>query len=334
MKKNILITGADGFIGSHLTEKLVNKGYNVTALCSYNSFSNPGWLKHTDSKIKRKIKIVFGDIRDDRIFNNLLKKNKIIFHLAALIGIPYSYDAPKSYLDTNILGTLNLLNAARNNQPEKIIITSTSEVYGSGQYFPMDEKHPLVAQSPYAATKIAADKLSQSFHASFGLPVLIIRPFNAFGPRQSRRAVIPSIIYQAMKSQRVKLGNQYAERDFNYVQDIVEGYFLASTSRTNKYFGHEFNISSGHAVSILKVTEMIGKILNKKIIIDLDKNRLRPKKSEVNKLLGCGKKARKILKWKPKLSGKFKLVDGLKKTIEWYSDEKNINIFADNSYEK
>tara|TARA_X000000950_G_C13896290_1_gene652937 strand:+ start:474 stop:1478 length:1005 start_codon:yes stop_codon:yes gene_type:complete len=334
MKKNVLVTGADGFIGSHLTEKLVSKGFNVTAFCSYNSFSNPGWLKHLNPKIKKKINIIFGDIRDDSIFRNLLKKNKIIFHLAALIGIPYSYDAPKSYVDTNIIGTLNLLNAAKETDVEKILITSTSEVYGSGQYFPMDERHPLVAQSPYSATKIAADKLAQSYYASFGTPILIIRPFNAFGPRQSRRAVVPSIIYQALKNHRIKLGNQFAERDFNFVDDIIEGYYLASTSKTDKFLGHEFNISSGYSISILEITKLIGKILNKKLIIETDKIRFRPKKSEVNKLLGCSKKAGKILGWKPKLSGKIKLAAGIKKTIDWYSDKENMKVFADNSYEK
>lgn len=332
--KNILVTGADGFIGSHLVEKLLSKNYNVTALCSYNSFSNPGWLNFIKKKNSQKLNVVFGDIRDDRIFDKLLKKNKIILHLAALIGIPYSFEAPKSYIDTNILGTLNLLNSALRNRPERIIITSTSEVYGSGQYFPIDEKHPLVAQSPYAASKIGADKLALSYYSAFNLPIVIIRPFNAFGPRQSKRAVIPSIIHQALKKKKIKLGNIFAYRDFNYVDDITEGYLNATRVNIKKIQGEEINLGSSYSISIKEVVNQISSILKKEIIILSDSHRLRPNKSEVNKLMGSNKKAKKLLRWIPKFSGPKKFSLGLKKTVEWYSENYNLPIFSKRSYEK
>tara|TARA_B100001175_G_scaffold317775_1_gene336367 strand:- start:7221 stop:8219 length:999 start_codon:yes stop_codon:yes gene_type:complete len=330
----VLVTGADGFIGSHLVEKLLKNNFKVTALCSYNSFSNPGWLNFIYTKKKRNLDVVFGDIRDDRIFDRLLLKNKIILHLAALIGIPYSFEAPKSYVDTNLYGTLNLLNSALRRNINRIILTSTSEVYGSGKYFPIDEKHPLVAQSPYAATKIAADKLALSYFAAFNLPVSIMRPFNAFGPRQSRRAVIPSIIYQALEKKSITLGNINAYRDFNYVEDITDAYLKATKVNINKIKGEEINIGSNYSVSIKQVANMIKKIVKKDIPIKIDKKRFRPNKSEVNKLMGSNKKAKKLLNWKPKYSGTKNFYNGLKKTVEWYKINNNLPIFSKKSYEK
>ena len=313
----ILVTGADGFIGSHLTEKLITEGYNVTALCQYNSFNSIGNLKYIDKKKLRSVEIIFGDIRDKNFVEKNLKNKRFIFHLAALIGIPHSYESYYSYLDTNVLGTLNILDSVRKNG-SFLIHTSTSEVYGSAQYFPMDEKHPLNAQSPYAATKIAADQLAMSFQRSYDLPITIIRPFNTFGPRQSNRAIIPTIINQSMLGSKfITLGNLNTTRDLTYVLDTVQGFELC-IKNSNKIIGDVINLGSAYDISVKNLANKILKILKSNSKIKIDKNRIRPLKSEVSKLLSSNNLAKKKLNWKPKFSGRNKLDIGLTKTIQWF----------------
>tara|TARA_B100001057_G_scaffold175337_1_gene176011 strand:- start:59064 stop:60062 length:999 start_codon:yes stop_codon:yes gene_type:complete len=324
MKKNIFITGGGGFIGSHLVERCVKLGHKVKILSPYNIDNSWGWMDTFDKRVKKNIEVILGDVNDFNLIKKETKKIDIIFHLAALISIPYSYKSPKSYLDTNIIGTYNILEAARENNIELIVNTSTSEVYGSAQYVPIDEKHPLNAQSPYAATKIAADHLSLSYFKSFNLPVTVLRPFNTFGPRQSQRAAIPAIINQIIDGKKkIKLGNLSAARDFTYVADTVEGYIKLIGNK--KSIGEVINLGTGNSFTIRETLRLICKILNTKVEVILDQKRLRPKKSEVNQLLSNNKKAQKILKWKPSLSGKKGFENGLKKTIEW-SIKNKINI--------
>ena len=268
--KNILVTGADGFIGSHLTEKLVNQGHKVTALSFYNSFGFDGWLH--DVKKSKNLKIVRGDIRDGNFINNITKGHDVVFHLAALISIPYSYESYDAFLNTNVLGTSNILTSAKKNSVKKIIITSTSEVYGSAQLIPIKEDHPLNAQSPYAASKIAADQLSMSFYRSFNLPVTIIRPFNSFGPRQSTRAVIPTIITQALNGNSVKLGNTSTIRDFTYIKDTVDG-FIKSMNKKN-IIGETINIASGYEISIKNLIKLILSLTSSRIKIVKEKKKI------------------------------------------------------------
>ena len=314
MKKNIFITGGGGFIGSHLVERCVKLGHKVKILSPYNIDNSWGWMDTFDKRVKKNIEVILGDVNDFNLIKKETKKIDIIFHLAALISIPYSYKSPKSYLDTNIIGTYNILEAARENNVELIVNTSTSEVYGSAQYVPIDEKHPLNAQSPYAATKIAADHLSLSYFKSFNLPVTVLRPFNTFGPRQSQRAAIPAIINQIIDGKKkIKLGNLSAARDFTYVADTVEGYIKLIGNK--KSIGEVINLGTGNSFTIRETLRLICKILNTKVEVILDQKRLRPKKSEVNQLLSNNKKAQKILKWKPSLSGKKGFENGLKKTI-------------------
>ena len=260
--KKIFVTGADGFIGSHLVEKLVSKGYNVKALSIYNSFNSWGWLESLPNKILKEVEIVSGDIRDEDLINKLTKDVEKIFHLAALIGIPYSYTAPRSYIDTNVIGTLNVLNAAIKNQT-KVIHTSTSEVYGTPQKIPINEKHRLFAQSPYAASKISSDQLALSYFSSFNLPVCVIRPFNTFGPRQSLRAIIPTIITQMLndKAKEIKLGNTHTTRDFSYISDTVDGFF--KTFNKNKIFGEVINLGTGKEISITSIVKIVGELTKK-----------------------------------------------------------------------
>ena len=273
----ILVTGADGFIGSHLTEKLLGLGYKVKALSYYNSFNSVGWLSNINKINLKNLEIISGDIRDFNFLNHHTKAIDIVFHLASLIAIPYSYISPRSYIDTNIIGTHNILECSRINKIKKIIHTSTSEVYGTAQYVPIDEKHPYVGQSPYSASKIAADQLAISYNTSFELPITIIRPFNTFGPRQSTRAVIPTIISQILKnSKEVFLGNQYTTRDFNYVSDVVEAF--AKTINNKKINGKIINIGSGYEIKISDLADLISKIMGKKIKIKFDNKRTRPKK--------------------------------------------------------
>jgi len=324
MKKNIFITGGGGFIGSHLVERCVKLGHKVKVLSPYNIDNSWGWMDTFEKKIKNNVEVILGDVNDFNLIKKETKKIDIIFHLAALISIPYSYKSPKSYLDTNIIGTYSILEAGRENNVELIVNTSTSEVYGSAQYIPIDEKHPLNAQSPYAATKIAADHLSLSYFRSFNLPVTVLRPFNTFGPRQSQRAAIPAMINQIINGKKkIKLGNLNASRDFTYVADTVEGYIKLIGNK--KSVGEVINLGTGASFTIKETLNLICKILKTKVEVLLDQKRLRPKKSEVNQLLSNNNKARKILKWKPTLNGKRGFENGLKKTIEWsIKNKKNI----------
>lgn len=328
--KTIFVTGADGFIGSHLVEKLISKSFNVKALVYYNSFNNYGWIDDIENKIKKKIEIVVGDIRDEKIIRDSLKNCDYILHLAALIGIPYSYISPKSYIDTNVVGTLNLLQAAKDLNIKRLIHTSTSEVYGSPSYLPIDEKHPLLGQSPYSASKIGADQLAMSYYHSFKTPISIIRPFNTFGPRQSARAIIPTIILQILSGRKdIKLGNIFATRDFNYIDDTVDGFLKILNSNSN---GEVINIGSGYDISIENLVEIISKQMSVKVNIIKDNKRVRPKKSEVDRLKANNNKAKKLLGWKPKYLNKQGLIKGLVKTIDWFSKKENLKNYKTDIY--
>lgn len=328
--KSVFITGADGFIGSHLTERLIKK-YRVKALVQYNSFNFNGWLEQEILIKNNNFSIVKGDIRDTQFIKNEIKNVDYIIHLAALISIPYSYKAMNSFIDTNINGTVNILNGAINSKIKKIILTSTSEVYGSAQYVPMDEKHPLNAQSPYAATKISADQLALSYFNSFNVPVTILRPFNTFGPRQSLRAVIPNIITQALQNNTVNIGDISTLRDFNYVQDIVEGF--EKSLKASHILGEVINLGSGFEISIKELVKLVGKILKKKINLNIQKSRVRPNNSEVRRLKACNKKARRLLNWRSYSNNISGLEKYLRETINWYSEKNNIKKFKDKSYQ-
>tara|TARA_B100000795_G_C22803861_1_gene443556 strand:+ start:137 stop:1132 length:996 start_codon:yes stop_codon:yes gene_type:complete len=323
---NIFITGADGFIGSHLTEKLIRKGYNVKSLVLYNSFNSWGWLDHCSLDIKKELEIITGDVRDEYLMRKIInKKIDVVINLAALIGIPYSYRAAKSYIDTNVYGLLNILNAARDSNVKKIIHTSTSEVYGTPQFVPITENHPIIGQSPYSASKIAADQIALSYEKSFKLPITILRPFNTYGPRQSARAVIPTIIAQLLKEKNLKLGSLFPTRDFTYIEDTVDGF--VSSIKNKKNIGEIINIGSGFEISIKELVIKIAKLMGKKFILKSENSRIRPKDSEVKRLFASTKKAKKILKWKPKFSKKIGFEKGLLKTIDWFSDSKNIKLY-------
>ena len=322
-KKSVFITGSEGFIGSHLTEQLIKKGYKVKALVLYNSFNNIGNLEYLDKKLLSDCEILFGDIRDYNLIKQYSKNVDYIIHLAALIGIPYSYSAIESYIDVNIKGTQNLLRASLENQIDYFIHTSTSEVYGTAQYVPIDEKHPLVGQSPYSATKIAADNLVVSFNKSFNQNNLILRPFNTFGPRQSTRAVIPSIILQALNSNKLYLGKIDTTRDFTYVDDTVSA-FLKAMKSPKAFNGQILNLGTGEDFSIKEVISIVSKYLNKKLIVKEEKLRIRPKKSEVLKLISNNKLAQKKINWKPDYSKRKGFERGIISTIEWFKKNKAI----------
>ena len=297
-KQKILVTGADGFIGSHLTEELVRQGYDVRAFVFYNSFNSWGWLDHSPADIKGKFEVFAGDIRDPHGVKEALRGCTVVLHLAALIAIPYSYHSPDTYVDTNIKGTLNILQAARELGVEKVIHTSTSEVYGTAQFVPITEEHPLQGQSPYSATKIGADQLALSFYRSFNLPVAVIRPFNTYGPRQSARAVIPTIISQiASGKKEIKLGALSPTRDFNYVKDTVQGFIAVAGS--DQSIGEVINIGSNYEISIGDLVQTISRLMNTDIEIKTDSQRLRPEKSEVERLWADNSKARRLLGWEP-----------------------------------
>ncbi len=321
--RKVLVTGADGFIGSHLTEKLINLGCEVKALSYYNSFNYWGWLE--DIRNIDSIEVLSGDIRDTEYIRKITKGVDIIFHLAALIAIPYSYHAPQSYVDTNIKGTLNVCLAAKENNC-RLIHTSTSEVYGTAQYVPIDEQHPLQAQSPYSATKIGADALAMSFYHAYNLPVTIARPFNTYGPRQSARAVIPTIIAQALTTtnNQIKLGSLTPVRDMNYVADTVNGFISSAESLDS--IGQVFNFGSGKGIDIGELARSIIRIINPKISILTDEKRIRPQKSEVMKLICNNRKARSVLNWQPE----FSLNSGLQKTIEFV--ESHLNYYKPQIY--
>jgi len=316
--KKILVTGAGGFIGSHLVENLVKYGANVKALVKYNANNNWGWLE--ESEIKNDIEVITGDIRDPFLCNKITKDTNVIFHLAALISIPYSYIAPESYLETNIKGTLNICQAALDNNCEKIIVTSTSEVYGTAQYVPINENHPLQPQSPYSATKIAADSLAMSYYNSFNLPLVIARPFNTYGPRQSARAVIPTIISQiASGMNEIKVGDLSPTRDFNYVEDTCRGFIhLAESEKT---IGEIINIGSNYEISISDTFNLIKDIMKSDVKFVIDKTRIRPDKSEVRRLWCDNTKIYNLTGFKPKYS----INEGLTKTIEWFLNKDNLN---------
>lgn len=331
--KRILVTGADGFIGSHLVEKLCKSSSNVKAMCLYNSFNTCGWLDDIDKDIRQDIEIVLGDVRDKKIVDNLCKNVDIIFHLASLIAIPHSYDSPYSYLQTNAEGTLNIMESSLNNNIEKIVHTSTSEVYGSFDSIPISEDTLNYAKSPYAATKIAADQIAYSYYSSFNLPVSIIRPFNTYGPRQSNRAIIPTIITQVLSNSKIiKLGSLYPTRDFSYIDDTVDGFI--AMAKNNNSIGEIINIGSGYEVSISDLYHIICNIMKKYPKIHKDKTRIRPKKGEVYRLKADNKKAKKLINWQPKYKNKKGIKDGLIKTIEWFSNENNIKKYKTTEYVK
>ena len=321
--KKILITGADGFIGSHLAEKLAKKkNFKVFALVQYNSFGSNGWLENIDLKIRRKISIISGDIRDKKFVSTLTRNKDIICHLAALISIPYSYYSPYAYVDTNINGTLNLLESSLENNVKKFIHTSTSEVYGSAQFTPIDEKHPINAQSPYAATKVAADQLVNSYRDTFGLNTITLRPFNTFGPRQSERAIIPSIINQAMiNDKNIKLGNIDTKRDFTFINDTINAFERAI--KTGKKIDNVINVGTNYSITIKSLAKIIFKILGKNLKILKENRRVRPIKGEVDHLKASNLLAKKKLLWKPNFNGEKGLKKALIITINWYKKNKN-----------
>ena len=323
--KKVLVTGADGFIGSHLSELLVNAGYRVKAFSYYNSFGTYGWIDKLPQRIKNEIEIFYGDIRDPNGVREAVKGVDGIFHLAALIAIPFSYHSPDSYVDTNIKGTLNVLQAARSWDVSKILVTSTSEVYGTAQYVPIDEKHPYQGQSPYAATKIGADRLAESFYRSFDMPISIVRPFNTYGPRQSARAVIPTIIGQLLSgSTEIKLGALSPTRDFNFVLDTVNGFKEIYESQNT--IGEEINICTMNEISIGSLADEIIHQINPSAKIICDEERFRPSKSEVNRLMGSNEKIKRLTNWKPN----YTLEQGICETICWIKD--NLSCYKTDIY--
>jgi NAD dependent epimerase/dehydratase len=326
----ILVTGADGFIGSHVVETLVKSGHDVRAFVLYNSFNSWGWLDESDKAIRDSIDIFAGDIRDPHGVDKAVEKQEVILNLAALIAIPYSYHSPDTYIDTNIKGTLNILQAARRHGVKRVVQTSTSEVYGTAQYIPIDEAHPLHPQSPYAATKVGADQLALSFHASFDVPVGILRPFNTYGPRQSARAVIPTIISQLANKSKVKLGSLSPTRDFSFVQDTANGFLAAAQS--DAIVGQTINLGSGFEISIKETAETIAKLMNTKLELVDDEQRVRPENSEVERLHASIEKAKTLLGWQPELKGLAGFETGLKKTIEWFSNPKNLSRYKADRY--
>jgi NAD dependent epimerase/dehydratase len=320
----ILVTGADGFIGSHLTEMLLEKGHKVIALSQYNSFNNWGWLEGLQHP---NLEIISGDVRDSHFCKHITKDIDIIFHLAALIAIPYSYVAPESYVDTNVKGTLNICQAAKENGVKRILVTSTSEVYGTAKYVPIDEKHPKQPQSPYSASKIGADAMAMSFYNAFSLPVVIVRPFNTYGPRQSARAIIPTIISQiANGAKEIKLGDLTPTRDFNFVKDTCRGFVeLASCDAA---IGQEVNIASNYEISMRDTLELIAKIMNSDVKFVEDEQRLRPANSEVFRLWGDNSKIKALTGFKPE----YDIEAGLRKTIQWFSESKNLEKYKSTIY--
>ena len=330
-KKNILVTGADGFIGSHLTESLVRQGYSVRAFTFYNSFNSWGWLDHCAADVKGNFEVFCGDIRDPYGVKQAMMDCDSVLHLAALIAIPFSYHSPETYVDTNIKGTLNILQAARELGIRRVVHTSTSEVYGTARFVPITETHPLQGQSPYSATKIAADQLAYSFYASFNLPVVIARPFNTYGPRQSARAVIPTIITQIANGHRtIKLGAVSPTRDFNYVQDTVDGFIAALNSDLG--LGEVINFGSNFEISVGDTAQLIAEAMNVEIEIITDEVRLRPENSEVERLWADNAKAKQLLSWQPSHSGRDGFKRGLAKTAEWFSQADNLRGYKADIY--
>jgi len=330
-KKKILVTGADGFIGSHLCEELVRRGYDVRAFVFYNSFNSWGWLDYSDKKIKDSIDVFAGDVRDPYGVRKAIKGCEIVLHLAALIAIPYSYHSPDTYVETNIKGTLNVLQAAKDFGIAKIIHTSTSEVYGTARYVPIDEEHPLQGQSPYSATKIGADQLALSFFKSFNTPVAIIRPFNTYGPRQSARAVIPAIITQIANGKtEIKLGSLHPTRDFNYVSDTVSAFITMAES--DVCIGEVMNIGSNYEISIKETAELIADVMGKTIHIVGEEIRVRPDRSEVERLWASNKKAERLLGWRPVYGAREGFKKGLEITVNWFTNPENLKRYKSELY--
>jgi len=325
--KKVLVTGADGFIGSHLVEGLLEEGCQVKAFVFYNSFNSWGWLDHLPKEKKDAIEIFMGDIRDPNGAREAMKGRAIIFHLAALIGIPFSYHSPDSYVDTNIKGTLNILQAARDLSCERVIVTSTSEVYGTALFVPIKEDHPRQGQSPYAATKIAADYMAESFHKSFNVPVVVARPFNTYGPRQSARAVIPTIITQLLTGKtEIKLGAVHTTRDFVFVEDTVQGFI--EIAKAKDAIGEEINIATKTEISMGELAQKLIQIINPRARVVMDDQRMRPTNSEVERLMGDNAKIKQLTRWQPKYS----FDQGLTETIEWFKDEKRLELYKTEVY--
>jgi len=325
--KKVLVTGADGFIGSHLVERLLEEGCKVKAFCYYNSFNSWGWIDSFPKEKINQLEIFTGDVRDPNGVREAMKGCDVVFHLAALIAIPYSYHSPDSYVDTNIKGTLNIVQAAKDLGVEKVLVTSTSEVYGTALYVPIDEKHPRQGQSPYSATKIGADHLADSFFRSFNLPVTIVRPFNTFGPRQSARAVIPTIITQLLAGKtEIKLGAIHPTRDLLFVKDTANGF--VEIAKSDKTIGEEINIATSSEITVGDLAQKIINIINPLAKIITDDIRLRPEKSEVERLFGCNKKITELTKWKQQIS----LDEGLNQTIEWFKNPENLQRYKSEIY--
>lgn len=326
IKGKVLVTGADGFIGSHLTQRLLAEGYEVRALCQYNSFNNWGWLEGVKSP---GLEIVTGDVRDPNLCREISRGIDTVFHLAALIAIPYSYVAPDSYVDTNIKGTLNMCQAARDMNVNRLIVTSTSEVYGTAKYVPIDEKHPRQPQSPYSATKIGADAIAMSFHNAFNLPVVIARPFNTYGPRQSARAIIPTIITQiASGMDTIKVGDLTPTRDFNFVTDTADGFI--ALARTEGIEGRDINIATGTEVTMRETLETIARVMGREVEFVTDPERLRPAGSEVFRLCGDNSLITSLTSWRPRVS----LEEGLRITAEWFTEPDNLRRYKPEIYNR
>jgi NAD dependent epimerase/dehydratase len=329
--KRVLVTGADGFIGSHLTEFLVRQGVDVRAFVFYNSFNSWGWLDEADDPVRRAIDVFAGDIRDPHGVRAAMQGCDVVMHLAALVAIPYSYHSPDTYIDTNIKGTLNIVQAARDLGVQRVVHTSTSEVYGSARFVPITEEHPLQGQSPYSASKIGADQIATSFFLSFGTPVTVIRPFNTYGPRQSARAVIPTIITQiASGARQVKLGAVHPTRDFNYVRDTVRGF--VAVAECDAALGQAVNVGSNHEISVGDAARLIAELMGRDIEITAEDQRLRPEGSEVVRLRADNTRARELTGWTPEYAGVEGLRRGLRETIEWFGEPSNLRRYKPGRY--
>lgn len=329
--EKILVTGADGFIGSHLTEELVRRGHDVRAFVLYNSFNSWGWLDRAEPSILRSLDVFAGDIRDPHGVKQAMKGCDVVLHLAALIAIPYSYHSPDTYVDTNVKGTLNVVQSARELDVRKVVHTSTSEVYGTARYVPITEDHPLQGQSPYSASKIGADQIAMSFYSSFTTPVSIIRPFNTYGPRQSARAVIPTVITQLAKgARRIKLGSLHPTRDFSFIKDTVRGFIAVAES--DRSIGEVINIGSNYEISIGDTVKLISNVMGAPVEIETDEVRIRPEKSEVERLWADNTKAKKLAGWEPQYSGSEGLRRGLVETIDWFHDPENLKAYKADLY--
>lgn len=331
VERSVLVTGADGFIGSHLVEHLVRKGLRVRAFVLYNSFNSWGWLDHCSDDVKSVVEAFPGDVRDPFAVREAMRGIDVVYHLASLIAIPYSYHAPASYVETNINGTLNILQAARDESVSKLVHTSTSEVYGTARFVPMTEEHPLTGQSPYSASKIGADQMAMAFHSSFGLPVAIARPFNTYGPRQSARAIVPTIVSQIAAGQsELKLGDRRPTRDFNFVTDTVRGFVAIGESRDT--VGQVVNLGTGCEVSIGALVELIVEVMGANVTIVQDEQRLRPADSEVFRLCACAQRAKELTGWEPEYAGMEGLRRGIDETVTWFCDSDNLSKYKTGAY--